>query len=73
MTLHLIAVAAVVLGAAGTLSVATCRTALRCLDVAMVPRQLMPRVRWWRTHAAPAMHASLTMLIAGLAALLIGG
>jgi hypothetical protein len=71
MTLHLIAVAAVVLGATGTISIATCRSALRCLDLAMVPQHLMPRVRWWRAHAAPALHTSLTMLIAGMAGLLI--
>jgi uncharacterized iron-regulated membrane protein len=71
MTLHLVAVAAVVLGVTGTLSIAAC--ALSSLDLAMVPRHLMPRVLWWRAHAAPAMHASLTVLIAGLAGLLIGG
>lgn len=71
MTLHLIAVAAVVLGATGSVSIAACRTALHDMDLAMVPQHLMPRVRWWRAHAAPALHASLTMLIAGMAGLLI--
>ena len=68
-----LALAAVVLGATGTVSTAACRTALRCLDMAMVPQHLMPRVRWWQAHAVPALHASLTMLALGLVGLLIGG
>ena len=71
MTLHLVAVAAVVLGTTGTVSIGACR--LCVLDLAMVPRHLMPRVLWWRAHAAPAMQASVTVLMAGLLGLLIGG
>lgn len=66
-----LAIAATVLGVTGTLSAATCRTALKCVDLAMVPRHLMPRVHWWRAHAAPTLHASLTMLALGVAGLLI--
>jgi len=66
-----LAIAATVLGLAGTLSVAACRTALRYVDLAVVPRHLMPRVQWWRAHAVPALHASLTVLAIGVAGLLI--
>lgn len=66
------ALAAVVLGATSTVSIAACRMALRCLDMAMVPQHLMPRVRWWQAHSVPALHTSLTMLTLGLVALLIG-
>lgn len=71
MTSHLIAIAATILGTTGTLSITACRTALRCIDVDVVPRHLMTRVRWWRSHAAPALHASLTVLVLGLVGLLI--
>ena len=72
MTSHLVAIAATILGTTGTLSITACRTALRCIDVDVVPRHLMPRVRWWRSHCGgAALHASLTVLVLGLVGLLI--
>ena len=71
MTLHLLAVATTVLGATGTLAVIACRTALRWLVVGLVPAHLMTRVQWWRSHAAPALHASTTVMVLGLVGLLI--
>jgi hypothetical protein len=71
ITLHLLAVAATVLGATGTLSVLACRTALRWLVVGLVPTHLMTRVRWWRSHAVPALHTSMTVMALGLVGLLI--
>jgi hypothetical protein len=70
-TLHLVAVAATVLGATGTLSIVACRTALRWLVVGLVPMHLMTRVRWWRSHAVPALHTSTTVMVLGLVGLLI--
>jgi hypothetical protein len=70
-TLHLLAIAATVLGATGTLSILACRTALRWLVVGLVPTHLMTRVRWWRSHAAPALHTSTTVMVLGLVGLLI--
>jgi hypothetical protein len=69
--MHLLAVAATVLGATGTLSVFVCRTALRWLVVGLVPAHLMARVRWWRSHAVPALQTSMTVLVLGLVGLLI--
>ncbi len=68
---HLLAIAATVLGATGTLAVLACRTALRWLVVGLVPAHLMARVRWWRSNAVPALHASTTVLVLGLVGLLI--
>jgi hypothetical protein len=70
-TPHLLAVAATVLGATGTLSIVACRSALRWLVVGLVPTHLMTRVRWWRSHAVPALHASTTVMVLGLVGLLI--
>jgi uncharacterized membrane protein len=70
-TLHLLAVAATVLGATGTLSIVVCRTAMRWLVVGLVPTHLMARVRWWRSHAVPALHTSTTVMVLGLVGLLI--
>ena len=72
MTLHLLALAATVLGATGTLAVVACRAALRWLVVGLVPTHLMTRVRWWRGHhGRAALHASTTVMVLGLVGLLI--
>jgi hypothetical protein len=70
-TLRMIAIAATVLGATGSLAIFACRTALRGLDIGMVPGHVLTRVRWWRSHAAPALHTSMTVMAVGLIGLLV--
>jgi hypothetical protein len=68
-TFRLIAVAATVLGVTGTASMIFYRIALVRVDVAVVPLSLIPRLRWWSAHLAPALGASLTLMLLGLVGL----
>jgi hypothetical protein len=68
-TLRMVAVAATVLGVTGTASMILYRIALGCVDLAVIPLSLMPRLRWWTDHLAPALGASLALVLLGLVGL----
>ncbi|HEY3749420.1 MAG TPA: hypothetical protein VGL80_09490 [Pseudonocardiaceae bacterium] len=69
--LHL-AIAATVLGTAGTVSMIACRAALRYVDIAVLPGRILPRAVWWRDHVRPVLGTSLILVIVGLAGLVSG-
>ncbi|HEV7651997.1 MAG TPA: hypothetical protein VGP26_27905 [Actinophytocola sp.] len=70
-TVREIAAALVVFGATGAASMALYQLALKSFDVDLLPDTLTTRVRWWRGHLATALGLSATLLVVGLAGLLL--
>jgi hypothetical protein len=64
------ATATLVLGVAGTLAMLGYRTAVRCVDLRVVPAHLAARARWWNDRVTSMLQASLLLTMAGLIGLL---
>ncbi|HEX3650235.1 MAG TPA: hypothetical protein VHV49_17540 [Pseudonocardiaceae bacterium] len=71
-SMHVVAVAATVLGSTGVLAMAAYRAALRCVDIDLLPGRILPRAAWWRDHLRPMLAGSALLVVVGLAAL-VGG
>jgi hypothetical protein len=71
ITAREIAAALVVFGATGAASMTLYRVALRSFDVDLLPTTTSARVRWWQGHLLAALGASATLLLVGLAGLLL--
>lgn len=69
---HLMAVAATVLGSTGVVSMAAYRAALRCVDIDLLPGRIPLRAAWWRDHLRPVLTGSVVLVVIGLAGL-VGG
>jgi hypothetical protein len=69
---HLIAVALLVLGGTGTVSMLAYRAALGHVEIESLPRRVLARAMWWRDHVARLLGTSVTLAIVGLAALVSG-
>lgn len=71
-SVHLMSVAATVLGSTGVLAMAAYRAALRWVDIDLLPGRILPRAAWWRDHLRPVLAGSALLVVAGLAGL-VGG
>lgn len=71
-TLHTAATAAVILGVVGLVSMLACRSALRWVEIELLPGRVLPRAMWWRDHVGSVLGASLILMIVGLAGLVSG-
>lgn len=65
-----LAIALVVCGATGTVSLVVYQAAVKSFAVDFLPASLAARVRWWRDHSAAALGVSVFLLLLGLAGLL---
>ncbi|HEX3791673.1 MAG TPA: hypothetical protein VHW44_27680 [Pseudonocardiaceae bacterium] len=70
--LRTIALAALVLGTAGTLSTTACRLGLCWVDPTLFPAPLLARARWWTSHMAAAFRGSLVLILLGVVGLVLG-
>jgi hypothetical protein len=66
------ALAVLVLGAMGFVSMGAYRAALRWVDIQLLPGRIMPRALWWRDHVGSVLGASLVLVVVGLAGLVSG-
>jgi hypothetical protein len=71
-SLHLMAVAATVLGGTGAVAMVAYRAALRWVDIDLLPGRILPRAVWWRDHVGPVLATSLLLVVAGLTGLVSG-
>ncbi|HEX5404914.1 MAG TPA: hypothetical protein VFX16_21705 [Pseudonocardiaceae bacterium] len=67
-----LAIAATVLGTAGTVSMIAYLAALRHVDIDVLPGRILPKAVWWRDHVRPVLGTSLVLVIVGLAGLVSG-
>jgi hypothetical protein len=71
-SVHLMSVAATVLGSVGIVAMTAYRAALRWVDVDLLPGRIPPRAAWWRDHLRPVLAGSVLLAVIGLAGL-VGG
>lgn len=71
-SLQLTALAALVLGGTGIVSMVAYRAALRCVDIQLLPGRISSRAVWWRDHVGSVLGASSILVIVGLAGLVSG-
>jgi hypothetical protein len=71
-SMHVLAIAAAVLGLTGVVAMVAYRAALRQVDVDLLPGRILPRAVWWRDHLGPVLIGSLVLVLAGLTGLVSG-